>query len=206
LTELFYKVFNKNAILLVVALAIPVLLVMFWNYANTRARTTVDAAKGELHNNKNQENITVDEYQLKEVNDSNQLRWMLNAVRGVMNPSTKDVDLETVHVDYFDSETGKMKMRLTSPIGKANEGTKQIALYSNEKVKVEAEGEDGKAKLLAAKVELIKNNQFLATGGVNIVWPGVAKVTGDRAEGSLASTDLKNFKIMGNTHASIGGM
>jgi len=204
LTELFYKVFNKNAILLCVALAIPVVLIWFWNYANTRARTTVDAAKGELHRNLNQENISVEEYQLKEVNDNNELRWILNAAHGVMNPKTKDVDLDVVKVDYYDGL--KVKMRLAAPIGKANEGTKEIALYSTSKQKVEAEGEEGKSKMLAAKVELVKNNQFLATGGVNILWPGVAKVSGDRAEGSLASTDLKNFKIIGNTHASIGGM
>jgi hypothetical protein len=190
--------------MLFVALAIPSFLIWFWNYANTRARVTVSAAKGELQGNKNQDNISVEEYQLKEVNDSNELRWMLNAARGVMNPVTKDVDLDTVHVDYFDG--AKVKMRLTSPVGVANENTKQIALLSTKEHRVEAEGEDGKAKMLAAKVELIKNNQFLATGGVNIVWPGVAKVTGDQAEGSLKSTDLKNFKIIGHTHASIGGM
>ena len=204
LTELFYKVFNRNIILLFVALAIPTLMIWFWNYANIRARTTVDAAKGELHANRNQENISVEEYQLKEVNDNNELRWKLNAAHGVMNPATKDVDLETVHVDYYDG--AKIKMRLTSPIGKANEATKVIALLSTKERQVEAEGEEGKSKMLAAKVELVKNNQFLATGGVNISWPGVAKVTGDRAEGSLKSTDLKNFKIMGHTHASIGGM
>jgi hypothetical protein len=51
----------------------------------------------------------------------------------------------------------------------------------------------------------MEKNQFLASGGVNIIWPGVAKVTGNEATGSLKSTDLKNLTIKGNTHAAIGG-
>jgi hypothetical protein len=71
---------------------------------------------------------------------------------------------------------------------------------------VEAEGEEGKVKLTAKKIELNKKNQFQATGGVNIIWPGVAKVIGNLAEGVLSSGNLDNVKVIGNTHALIGSL
>jgi LPS export ABC transporter protein LptC len=201
--ELVYRIFNRNVIRLIAALAIPLLLYSFWRYANEKATTLVEKTKVDISNRPNQDKITVEDYQLKEVNDSNDLKWLLQAKTGVVDPATKDVNLTTVHVDYFDQ--GKIKMRLTAPTGVANENTKMTKLLSSKTKRVECEGEDGKAKLLAYQVELKNKNQFLATGGVNIVWPGVAKVVGNQAEGLLKSTDLKNFKIEGNTHAWIGG-
>jgi hypothetical protein len=96
-------------------------------------------------------------------------------------------------------------MRISSPIGLANENTHMVKLFAQGGKRVEAQGEGGKAKLDAQKIELMEKNQFLASGGVNIIWPGVAKVTGNEATGSLKSTDLKNLTIKGNTHAAIGG-
>lgn len=197
------RIFNPKVYRFIAALAIPLLLFSFWRYANEKATTMVGQTKADLKTRTNQDKITVEDYTLKEVNDSNEMKWLLVAKSGVVDPVTKDVNLSTVHVDYYDGQT--LKMRLTAPTGIANENTKMTKLLSSKNQKVECDGEGGKAKLLAYQVELKNKNQFLATGGVNIVWPGVAKVSGNVAEGSLKSTDLKNFKIVGNTHAWIGG-
>jgi hypothetical protein len=71
---------------------------------------------------------------------------------------------------------------------------------------VTAFGEEGKVKLEAAKIELDKNNQFQATGNVNIMWSKAAKVIGDMACGSLGANDLNNVKIIGHTRALIGSL
>jgi len=198
------KIFNKNTLVLFGWLAIAYTFYTFWHYANDKATNMVTQTKADLSHRQNQDKMTVEDYSLKEVNDANKVKWQLHAKSGVVDPVTKDVSLETVHVDYYD-EAGALKMRMTAPTGIANENTKMTKLLSSKTQKVECEGEGGKAKLLAYQVELKNKNQFLATGGVNIVWPGVAKVNGSQAEGSLKNTDLKNFKIVGNTHAWIGG-
>ena len=54
-----------------------------------------------------------------------------------------------------------------------------------------------------SRLELTKKNGFKATGGVNIVWSGVAKVTGDYATGVFGKKELEDLKIIGNTHAII---
>jgi hypothetical protein len=203
LAELISKLTSRNSLTLILALAIPFAMYSFWNYANQSANTMVKDTGEEIRKNPNQEKMTVDDYCLKEVDDNNELKWILAAKTGVVDPVTKDVSLTQVHVDTFEGK--KMKMRMEAPIGLANENTKMTKLLSNKAQKVECLGEDGKAKLIAYQVELKNKNQFLATGGVNIVWPGVAKVSGNEANGSLKSTDLKNFKIVGNTHAWIGG-
>jgi hypothetical protein len=96
-------------------------------------------------------------------------------------------------------------MRLIAPQGEANASTKYVQLTSDAGSLVQAEGAGGKAKLEAAKIELMKKNQFIASGGVTIEWPNVAKVTGDMAAGRIDLSDFKDFKIVGNTHAQING-
>jgi len=201
-SELFSRVFNKGNLRIVGALAIPVAFILFWFHAQREASMEVKEFKEAQRVHPNTDQTVVKNYELKEVDDSNQLRWLLAANQGVMEPVSRDVSLKEVHVDYYDGKT--LKMRLKAPVGQANELTRKVELNCADGKKVVAEGEGGKAKLEAAKVELTKKNQFQATGGVNIVWPGVAKVSGNKAEGSLASTDLKNLTIMGNTHALIG--
>ncbi len=197
------KMFNQNSMKLILALAIPTGLISFWLYAQHEAKVDVDQYKEEQKEHPNSNKIQVENYELKEIDDNNTLKWRLMAMHGESDPETKDVDLTEVNVDYFDGK--KIKMRLSAPTGLANEATKKVELRSTSARRVTCEGEEGKSELAANKVELMKKNQFAATGGVNIVWPGVAKVTGDRAEGSLANTDLNNLKVIGHTHASIGG-
>ncbi len=203
MSEIVSRIFNRSTYTLLAALSVPVLFYVFWNYANNQANMMVKETSGAIKKNVNQDKISVDDYNLKEVNDSNEVKWLLAAKTGVIDPVTKDVNLDTVHVDYFDGAT--LKMRISSPIGLANENTHMVKLFAQGGKRVEAQGEGGKAKLDAQKIELMEKNQFLASGGVNIIWPGVAKVTGNEATGSLKSTDLKNLTIKGNTHAAIGG-
>jgi len=196
------QILSRGPWKLILALAIPSAIFGLWFYAKNEAEREVGLTATQIKKNPINEKICVTDYQLKEIDDSNHLRWRLMAAQGVTDPVTRDVALKKVNVDYFDGT--KIKIRLSAPLGLANESTRAVKLDSADKTRVVAEGEEGKARLMATKVELMKKNQFQATGGVNIVWPGVAKVSGDKAEGSLASADLKKLKIMGNTHAVIG--
>ena len=198
------QVFGKNSRKIIGALAIPAILVSFWTYAQNEANQQVKEFNASQKVNPNTDETIVKNYELKEVDDQNQVRWLLAADQGVMEPVSHDVNLTQVHVDYMDGKI--LKMRLSAPLGHTNENTRLIKLSASGNKLVEATGEAGKVKLTAAKIELNKKNQFQATGGVNIIWPGVAKVIGDLAAGVLASGDLNNVKIIGNTHALIGSL
>ncbi|HEY9712124.1 MAG TPA: LPS export ABC transporter periplasmic protein LptC [Chroococcales cyanobacterium] len=185
------------------ALAIPVGIGSFFWYAQKQADTQLKEFQQAQKENPNTDKVTVDNYELKEVGDDNQIKWQLVAERGVMLPTNKDVELKNVKVEYFDGK--KIKMRIIAPAGTANEQTRYVKLDSADGHRVLAEGEEGKAKMEASKIELKEKNQFVATGGVNIVWPGVAKVTGNQASGVLGKgAEMKDVKIVGNTHALVG--
>jgi LPS export ABC transporter protein LptC len=193
----------RDVLKLILALSIPAILVGGFFYAQNQANKEVADYKKFQTQHPPTQAITIDNYQLKEVDDSNQMRWQLQAKQGTMAPDTKDVDLHEVLVQYFDQ--GKVKMSLTAPSGIANESTKQVQLLAKGGKQVLATGEDGKAQMNANKVELTKKNSFIASGGVTILYPGVAKVTGSTVTGSLEkSAELKNFTIKGGTHATIG--
>ncbi len=147
------------------------------------------------------DSMIVDNYELKEVNDENELRWKLTAVRGILDPGTKDVKLTGIIMNYF--KEGKLTMKLTAPVGLANEVSRLIVLKADEGKKVIAEGTDKGAMMETQKLELTKKNGFIATGGVNIVWPGVAKVKGDKAEGTMANATIDHFVIRGNTRSIV---
>lgn len=195
-------IFNRGNIKLLVALAIPVSIGWLFIYSQREADVEVAKYKHDQAVNPNTDRVVVNNYTLKEVNDSNQIKWQLLAKKGVVQPTGHEVELSGVEVEYFD-EGGKLKMRLTAPVGLAVESTKFVKLSSKDGKKVEALGEEGKAKLAAATVELKEKNKFLASGGVTIEWPQVAKVTGNSATGAVDVSNLKNFKIVGNTHAII---
>ena len=94
-------------------------------------------------------------------------------------------------------------MKLTAPVGLANELSRMIVLKGDNGKKVVAEGTDKSARMETQRLELTKKNQFIATGGVNIVWPGVAKVKGDKAEGTMANATIDHFFIRGNTRSIV---
>lgn len=201
MAEIFSKIFSKSTLKLIAALSIPAGITYFWFYSNEQARIEVENYKKDQQENPSTENVTVQNYELKEVDDSNQVRWQLVARQGIMQSATREVALDDVKVEYFDGT--KLKMRLIAPTGTANEATRIVKLHSDKKTKVIAEGEEGKGRIEALDVELTKKNQFEATGGVNIVWPGVAKVTGKQALGSIGKSGLEKLKIVGNTHAIV---
>ena len=195
-------IFNRGNIKLIAALAIPLGIGWLFIYSQKEADVEVAKYKHDQALNPNTDKIVTNNYTLKEVNDANQIRWQLLADKGVVQPNGHEVELDGVKIDYFD-ETGKLKMHLTAPVGIAVEATKYVKLSAKNGTRVDALGEDGKAKLQAETVELKEKNKFLATGGVTIEWPQVAKVTGSSATGAIDVSNLKNFKITGNTHAVI---
>ena len=201
MVNIFKKIFSKSTFKFLAALAIPFGLVFFWFYSKDQARIEMEHYQQEQKENPLTEKVQIENYQLKEVDDSNHVRWQLVAESGTTNPSTKDVNLVKVMVEYFDGP--KLKMRLSAPVGLANEGTRKVRLDADKGQRVVAEGEEGKGRMEASKVELTKKNQFVATGGVNIVMPGVAKVTGNSALGSFGKAGIQDVKVVGNTHSIV---
>lgn len=198
------KIFNLGLLKLFLALTILFGIVGLVYYAQHRAEVAIKEFGTEQAKDKNanSEAIVVDNYELKEIGEDNELHWKLTAIQGTMEPNTKDVKLKDVVVKYF--KEGKVSMRLQAPVGTANELTRIIILAQEGSKKVMMGGDEKQAQLETSKLELTKNNQFIATGGVNIVLPGVAKVSGNTAEGKFADANLDTFVIRGNTHASIG--
>ena len=201
---LLKEFFSRNSYKLIGALAIPSLIIAFWFYAQNEASEQVKEFDAQQKIRPNTDETVIDNYELKEVDDSNQVRWALSAKRGALQPTSHDVNLTDVHVDYMDGKT--LKMRVSAPIGKTNEDTRLVNLSGTGIRPVSAMGEEGKVKLEAAKIELDKKNQFQAVGNVNIVWSNAARVIGDTAFGALGSNDLSNVKIIGHTHALIGSV
>ena len=202
----FFTILHHSATKWVGVLIIPTIIVCLWFYAINQSKVELAIYKQELKEHPNDGKTTIDGYELKEVDDSNTIKWVLHATKGVMpevGGLNKDVYLANVDMQYFDA--GALKMKMTAPTGLANESTHVVHLTSDKKQRVIADGGEGKGRMEAAAVELTKRNQFIATGGVNINLPGVAKVTGDKATGALEKTaELKNFKIIGHTHALVG--
>ena len=185
------------------ALAIPTVLIGGFMYSQREANKQLEEYQKSQKEHPAAQAMTVDNYELKEIDDTNQVKWHLVAAHGTMEPDSRDVDLTDVKMKCFDGD--KVKLAFSAPAGVANEVTHLVTLDSAGKSLVECEGSGGSAKITARRVELNKKNQFTATGGVTIVYPGVAKVTGNSMVGSLEkSADLKNFKITGNTHALLG--
>ncbi len=184
------------------AISIPSGLVWLVYYAQTEATRQTEEYDKQQKERPMADKITIDNYALREVDENNQIRWQLTAKTGILEPSNKDVNLTDIKVEYFNGKV--LKMRVVAPIGTANEVTHDVKLLSAEKGgRVICEGDEGKSRLEADKIELGKKNQFKATGGVNIVWPGVAKVSGSVATGTMGKK-MDNIKISGNTHATIG--
>jgi hypothetical protein len=186
---------------LLLALGILVGIVGLVYYAHNKADEELAQFSKDQAKEKTLENVTVDNYELKEIGDDNEVHWRLTAKQGTMEPTTKDVDLIDVNVNYY--KEGKVSMHLDAPIGKANEISRIIVLTSKGDKHVMVGGDEKQATLETKQLELTKNNQFKATGGVNIMMPGVAKVTGNNAHGSFTKGNLEKLVICGNTHAKI---
>ncbi len=192
--------FRSEYFKLFLALGILGTLAGLMFYAQYQADKEEKEYQANRAQNPTAERVSVDNYELKEVDDSNRLRWKLSAKSGIFEKDKK-IHLTDICMQYFDGE--KVKMKVIAPTGLANETNRQVELTSSDKQKVVAEGEEGKSRLETSRLELTKKNGFKATGGVNIVWSGVAKVTGDYATGVFGKKELEDLKIIGNTHAII---
>ena len=195
------KFISSDVLKLLLALGILVGIVGLIYYAHSKADAELKEFSKQQAKEKTLDAVTVDNYELKQIGDDNVIHWKLIAKTGTMDPSTKDVALIDVNVNYY--KEGKVSMHLDAPIGKANELTRIIVLKSKGDKKVLVGGDEKQATLETKELELTKNNQFKATGGVNIMWPGVAKVTGSDAHGSFKKGNLDKLVICGNTHALI---
>lgn len=196
------RIFNMGTLKLAAALTILFGLVYLVWYAHQQAEEEMRRFNAEQSEKNKDSSVTVDNYELTEISNDNQMRWRLRAGSGVVEPSSKDVALSKVEVIFY--KDGKDSMLLTAPTGKVNEISRKIILTAKEKELVVAIGIDDKKRLEAKHLELTKKNEFKATGGVNIVLPGVAKVSGDTAEGGLSGSSMGKMCVRGNTHSVIG--
>ncbi len=143
------QVFNRNVSKFVGAISIPTVIMIFWFYAVHEANLQVKEFNKAQKIRPNTDQTVISHYELKEVDDSNQVRWQLSANEGVMEPVSHDVNLTEVHVDYMDGKI--IKMRLSAPMGHTNEDTRLVKLSGSGNKLVEATGEEGKVKLTSNK-------------------------------------------------------
>ena len=193
-------IFKTDAFKLVLALAILGVIVGLMFYAQMQAEKEEKAHAEMTKAHPTADKISIDNYNLSEVDGENKVKWKLTAKSGVFEKDN-NVHLTDIVMQYFDGD--QIKMQVSAPIGVANENSREVKLDSTSKQPVVAEGEQGKSRMETKRLELTKKNGFKATGGVNIVVAGVAKVTGDMASGVLGKADLDGFKITGHTHAII---
>lgn len=191
----------KGILKFLFAISIPTLLVWFFLNSEHKANLEVQQYQEEQKANPTTDSVIINDYQIREVDDDNKLRWQLLSKRGTVLPETKDVDLDEVLVEYYEGPLVKMKLK--APKGIANEHEHWVDLLSTENTMVQCEGDGGKSRFSCKKVKLTKKNQFQAEGGVIIEWAEVAKVTGDRATGVLGSSGVQTVTVKGNTHSII---
>jgi hypothetical protein len=190
----------KNTVKFLVAISIPVGIVWAFIAAKTAADKQYESEIIAMKAKPTGEGTVVKDYELKEVDDNNTIRWQLVATKG-STVDNKHVSVEGVKIKYFDGPN--VKMLVSAPIGNVDGETRFVKLMSQNGHRVHGEGEGGKSVFDAETIELDKQNQFFATGGVIIEWAEVAKVTGNEARGKLDKGGFQNVKIVGHTHAVI---
>ena len=190
----------RNTFKFVAALSIPVGLMSFYYHSKTQAdRDWIETHKI-IAANKTADQIRIENYELKEVDDNNQVRWELSA-KSASTSDRKKYEIKSIQVKYYDG--ANVKMFMSAPFGKVDEASRFVTLTSDKSHRVRGEGEGGKSVFEAQTVELDKNNKFFATGGVIIEWTDSAKVTGNEAHGKLDKSGLQEVKVCGHTHAVI---
>lgn len=195
-----YTPWVRSTIKWVGALLIPSVLIGFYYYAKTAADREYKETTKTIGKDKTATQTQVDNYELKEVDDNNQIKWDLSANSGTTSNNT-NYDLKGVHMKYYDGPN--VKMSIAAPLGKVDSTTKFVTLNSQKGARVKGEGDGGKSVFESETVELDKNNKFFATGGVIIEWADSAKVTGNEARGKLDKNGLQDVKVYGHTHALI---
>src|SRR5579883_1090504 len=136
-------IFNKSSLKLLLAMAIPTGIAYFFWYSQHQANVEVEQYKKEQKEHPSSDSLVIQNYGMKEVDGSNNVRWQLVASKGIIQPNGQDVELNEVKMEYFDLATKHLKMCLTAPIGYANQQTKFVKLLGNDKRKVVADGQEG---------------------------------------------------------------
>ena len=201
---MFAKAYHQFKPFLKLALALGILfgLVGWIFYAQKQAEIQYKTFEETKDDATFSSDTVVNDYELKEVDGNQQKQWELTAKKGIREKTTKDVKLEKVEVKYYNE--GKLSLQLSAPVGQANEISRKVTLTSNETQKVKGIGVEKQTSIETKEMVLTKNNQFKASGGVNIEWPGVAKVKGNSAEGVMSATQfIEQLVIRGNTHAQL---
>lgn len=190
----------RNTIKFVGAISIPVGIVWGFIAAKQGAEKEYAEQVQSMKEHPTATGSTVSDYELKEVDDNNVTRWQLVAKKGSTTDNKKFL-VEAVTMKYFDGPN--VKMLVSAPAGNVDAESRFVKLLSAKGHRVRGEGDGGKSVFEAETVELDKNNQFFATGGVIIEWAEVAKVTGNEARGKIEKNGIQNVKVRGNTHAVI---
>ena len=133
-------IFNRNALKLVAALAIPSSIAYFFYFSQQQANRELEQYKKEQATHATSEELVVNDYEMKEVDDSNRLRWLLKSHEGKLMPNGQDVELKGVKVEYYDPTTKALKMSITAPLGVANQTTKYVKLNADKTGRVIADG------------------------------------------------------------------
>ncbi|MBK7836400.1 MAG: LPS export ABC transporter periplasmic protein LptC [Candidatus Obscuribacter sp.] len=126
-------IFRTDAFKLILALSILGTIVGLMFYAQNMANRIEKEAEEQRRLNPTAVTTSIDNYELKEIDDANHIRWILRAKRAVLEKDRK-FSLDSIDMQYFDD--GKEKMHLIAPIGMADEASRQIQLDSNDKQKV----------------------------------------------------------------------
>ena len=108
-------IFNRGFIKFIAALAIPGGIIWWFISAQQQANQEVEQYKKEQQEHPTSQNVVIDNYELKEVDDHNQIRWQLKAKRGTIETKSQVVLLEHIRIEYYDGPA--LKMRLTAPTG-----------------------------------------------------------------------------------------
>ncbi len=191
----------KGTVKFLGAIAIPIGIVWAFLWAQHNADEQYRVETKAMKDHPTSQGTQVKDYEFKEVDDTNTVKWQLVAKTGKASSDNKLVDVEDVTMRFFDGPN--VKMSVTAPIGNVNADTRDVNLNSKNGHRVKGEGDGGKSKFEAESIQLDKKNQFKAAGGVIIEWTEVAKVTGNQATGKLDKGSFQNVKIVGHTHAVI---
>ncbi len=191
----------KGTVRFLGAIAIPVGIVWAFMSAQHAADDQYTRETQVMKDHPTAQGSSVTDYELKEVDDTNTVKWQLVAKSGKSTEDNKIVDIEGVTMKFFDGPN--VKMSVTAPLGNVNAETRYVKLGSRKGQRVKGDGDSGKSTFSAETIELDKNNQFFATGGVIIEWTEVAKVTGNEARGKLDKGSFQDVKVVGHTHAVI---
>lgn len=190
----------KNTIRFLGALAIPSLIVWGFVSAQKGAENEYNSLTSEMKEHPTSTKTETTEFELKELDDNNAVRWHLTGKKGT-TAEMKVVDVTDVKMRYFDGPN--VKMEIIAPLGNVDVSNRYVKMKSAKGQRVSGIGDGGKNKFDAETIELDKQNQFIATGGVKIDWSDVALVTGEMAKGKMSKDGIQNVKVIGHTHAII---